>query len=53
MRQLLTERPVEELVVRRSADEAVAGLEPELHALQPDRVQPFGIRCFHAERQRG
>jgi glyoxylase-like metal-dependent hydrolase (beta-lactamase superfamily II) len=38
----------------RSADEAVAELEPKLHALHPDWVQPewvaFGIRCFHAER---
>lgn len=41
----------------RSADEAVAELEPGLHARHPDWVQPewvaFGIRCFHAERQRG
>jgi glyoxylase-like metal-dependent hydrolase (beta-lactamase superfamily II) len=39
----------------RDADEAVAELEPKLHALHPDWVQPewvaFGIRCFHAERR--
>ena len=38
----------------RSADEAVAELEPALVALHPDWVQPewvgFGIRSFHAER---
>jgi glyoxylase-like metal-dependent hydrolase (beta-lactamase superfamily II) len=38
----------------RSADEAVAELEPELQSLHAGWVQPewvaFGIRCFHAER---
>jgi glyoxylase-like metal-dependent hydrolase (beta-lactamase superfamily II) len=37
-----------------SADQAVTELEPVLHALHPDWVQPewvaFGLRCFHAER---
>jgi glyoxylase-like metal-dependent hydrolase (beta-lactamase superfamily II) len=37
-----------------SADEAVVALEPKLHGLHPQWVQPewvaFGIRCFHAER---
>jgi hypothetical protein len=39
-----------------AADEAVTALEPALHGLHPDWVQPewvaFGIRCFHAERTR-
>jgi glyoxylase-like metal-dependent hydrolase (beta-lactamase superfamily II) len=38
----------------KTADEAVAALEPGFHAAHPDWVQPewvgFGIRCFHAER---
>jgi hypothetical protein len=53
MRQPSTERPVEELVGRRGAVEAVAGLQPRLHALHPDRVQPLVARSFHAERPRG
>jgi glyoxylase-like metal-dependent hydrolase (beta-lactamase superfamily II) len=40
---------------RRSADEAVADLEPRFHAQHPDWVQPewvgFGIRYFHGERE--
>ena len=41
----------------RSADEAVAGLEPRFHAQHPDWVQPewvgFAVRYFHAERASG
>ena len=41
----------------RSADEAVADLEPRFHKQHPDWVQPewvgFGIRYFHAERAAG
>jgi hypothetical protein len=41
----------------RSADEAVAALEPGLLAQHPDWAQPewvgFAIRCFHAQPRPG
>jgi glyoxylase-like metal-dependent hydrolase (beta-lactamase superfamily II) len=52
--ETLRERAYAAADAGRSADAAVAELEPELEGLHPSWVQPewvaFGIRCFHAER---
>lgn len=46
-------RALEAAAAGMFADAAVTALEPALHGLHPDWVQPewvaFGIRCFHAE----